>query len=328
MSTRRAFITLLGGAAAGWPMPASGQQPALPIVGFLGLESPDSEAFRIAAFRNGLNETGYTEGRNVAFEYRWAHGQYDQLAALASDLVRLQVTVIAAIGLVPAAFAAQAATTVIPIVFAVGGDPVRLGLVDSLNRPGRNLTGVSFLVSMMAPKRLEILHEAAPNATVFGFLVNPNNRYAESETSEMEAAAASIGRKLLVVQASVESELETVFAKLIQQRVGALCVEADQFFLSRRNRLVALAARHRLPAIYNAREYVLADGLMSYGTLLADAHRLMGTYTGRILNGQKPADLPVQQSTKLEFVINLKTAKTLGLEFPPTLLARADEVIE
>jgi putative ABC transport system substrate-binding protein len=324
---RREFITLIVGAAT-WPFVARAQQPAMPVIGFLGSESPESEAFRVAAFQKGLNETGYIEGRNVAFQYRWAHGQYDRLAALASDLVRLQVSVIAAIGLTPAALAAKAATPVIPIVFAVGGDPVRLGLVVSFNRPSGNLTGVSFLVSMMAPKRLEILREATPNAAVIGFLVNPNDPYAESETSEMEAAAAAIGQKLLVVKASIESDLETAFAELMQQRVGALCVEADQFFLSRRDRLVALAARHGLPAIYNAREYVVAGGLMSYGPPLADAHRLMGIYVGRVLKGEKPADLPVEQSVKVELVINMKTAKALGLTFPITLLGRADEVIE
>jgi putative tryptophan/tyrosine transport system substrate-binding protein len=325
---RREFISLLGAAVVAWPLAARAQQPKMPVIGFLGTESPESDPFRMAAFLKGLNETGYVEGRNVAFEYRWAHGQYHRLAALASDLVRLQVSVIAAIGLTPAALAAKVATPLIPIVFAVGGDPVRLGLVASLNRPSGNLTGVSFLVSMMAPKRLEILREAVPNAAVMGFLVNPNNVNLGSETSEMEGAAAVIGRKLLVVKAKVESDLETAFAELMQQRVGALCVEADQFFLSRRDRLVALAARHGLPTIYNAREYVVAGGLMSYGTPLADAHRLIGVYAGRVLKGEKPADLPVQQSVKVELVINMRSAKTLGLTFPITLLGRADEVIE
>jgi ABC-type uncharacterized transport system substrate-binding protein len=327
MSTRREFITLLGGAAAAWPLVARAE-PAMPVVGFLGSQLPETEAFRVAAFRKGLNETGYIEGRNVAFEYRWAHGQYDRLAALASDLVGLRVSVIAAIGLTPAALAAKTATAVIPIVFAVGGDPVRLGLVASLNRPSGNLTGVSFLVSGMAPKRLEIMHEAMPNAAVLGFLVNPSNVYAESETSEIKAASAAIGHKLLVVKATVEGDLETAFAELMQQRVGALCVEADQFFLSRRDRVVALAAPHGLPAIYNARKYVEAGGLMSYGTPLADAHRLMGIYAGRVLKGERPADFPVQQSVNVELIINMKTAKTLGLTFPITLLGRADEVIE
>jgi putative ABC transport system substrate-binding protein len=324
---RREFTTLLGGAAA-WPRAASAQQPAMPVIGLLGSESPEADAFRVAAFQKGLNEAGYIEGRNVMFVSRWAHGQYDRLAALASDLVRLPVSVIAAIGLSPAALAAKAATTSIPIVFAVGGDPVGMGLVASLNRPGGNLTGVSFLVSMMEPKRLELLHEAVPNAAAIGFLVNPNDVYAESQTSEMQAAAAAIGQRLLVVKASIDSDLETMFATLVQQRTDALCVEADQFFLSRRDRLVALAARHGLPAIYNAREYVAAGGLMSYGTSLADAHRLMGVYAGRMLKGEMPADLPVQQSVRVEMVINMKTAKALGLTFPITLLGRADEVIE
>jgi putative tryptophan/tyrosine transport system substrate-binding protein len=325
---RRDFITLLSGAAATWPRAARAQPSAMPVIGILGSEAPESDTFRVAAFRQGLNEAGYIEGRNVAFEYRWAQGQYSRLAALASDLVGLRVSVIAAVGLTPAALAAKAATTTIPIVFATGGDPVKLGLVASLNRPGGNLTGTSFLVSMMAPKRLELLLEAVPDAKVIGFLVNPTNPNADFETDEIQAAAAAIGRKLLVVKASIDSELETGFAELIDQRIAALCVSADQFFLSRRDRVVGLAARRGLPAIYNTREYVTAGGLMSYGTLLVDAHRLMGIYAGRILKGDNPANLPVQQSTKLELVINLKTAKTLGLEIPSTLLARADEVIE
>jgi putative ABC transport system substrate-binding protein len=325
---RRQFVTALGGASVAWPLAARAQQLTTPVVGLLGSQSPETEGFRLAAFQKGLNETGYVEGQNVVMEYRWAEGQYDRLPALASELVSLKVSVIAAIGLTPAALAAKTATTIIPIVFAIGGDPVKLGLVRSLNRPNGNLTGVSFLVSTMATKRLEILHEAIPKTESIGFLVNPTDPYAESEMSEMLAATAAIGQKLLVMKASTENELETVFANLTQHRAGALCVQADQFFLSRRDRLVALAWHHGLPAIYNAREYVAAGGLMSYGTSLADAHRQMGIYTGRILKGDKPTDLPVQQSVKVELVLNMKTAQALGLTFPIMLLGRADEVIE
>jgi putative tryptophan/tyrosine transport system substrate-binding protein len=293
------------------------------VVGFLGTESPESEAFRMAAFRKGLNETGYVEGRNVAFEYRWAHGQYHRLAAPGFRSGS------------PPGFRNSCDR---PHSGSTRGESCDSGDSHRVRRRRRSsqvracrqsqLTErqphrreLPRLVSMMAPKRLEILHEAVPNAAVMGFLVNPNNLNLESETSEMEGAAAAIGRKLRVVKASAESDLETAFAELMQQWVGALCVEADQFFLSRRDRLVALAARHGLPAIYNAREYVVAGGLMSYGTPLADAHRLMGIYAGRVLKGEKPADLPVQQSVKVELVINMRSAKTLGLTSRSPFLA-------
>ena len=320
-------MTLIGAAAA-WPLPARAQQPAMPLVGYLGGLSPVTFAPRLAAFRKGLAETGYIEGQNVAIEYRWAEGQYDRLPALAADLVRRQVAVIAAMGGDAPALAAKAASTTIPIVFAVAADPVKAGLVSGLNRPGGNLTGVNFLLNMIAAKLFEVLNETVPKATTIGFLVNPSGPEAESAISEVSLASQALGLELFVVKASSENKIDAAFATLAQERVGALLVGNDVFFYSRREQIVALAARHAMPAIYNVREFAQAGGLMSYGTSVDDAQRQAGVYVGRILQGAKPADLPVQQAMKVELVLNLKTAKTLGLTFPLTLLARADEVIE
>jgi ABC-type uncharacterized transport system substrate-binding protein len=328
---RRALTTLLGGAAAAfsaaWPLAARAQQP-MPMVGVLGTGTRESDASRLTAWQRGLREVGFVEGRNVTFEYRFAEDQRDRLPALAADLVRRQVAVIVAIGLTPAALAAKAATSTIPIVFMIGGDPVKFGLVASLNRPGLNLTGVSFLVSMMGPKQFELLQETVPKPAVIGLLVNSDNPNAESDTKDVQAAAEALGRKLVVVKAGNEREIDTAFATLLNGQVGALSVDADQFFLRRREQLIALAARHMLPAIYSAREFPDAGGLMSYGTVRAEVFYQAGVQTARILKGEKPADLPVQQSTKVEFILNLKTAKALGINMPLPLLGRADEVIE
>ena len=323
---RREFITLLGGAAT-WPLAARAQQPAMPVVGFLHGASPEGYAPMVTAFRQGLKEAGYLEGHNVAVEYRWAEGHYDRLPALAADLVRRQVAGIVTGG-TPPAFAAKAATSTIPIVINVGIDPVQFGLVASLNRPGGNVTGLALLTVELAAKRLELLHELLGTATVVAMLVNPTTPLTEPETRGVRDAARSLGLQMHVLNASSESEIDTAFRTLVELRAGALVVSVDPFLNNQRAQIVALAARHAVPAIYGVREFATAGGLMSYGNDLADAYRQSGIYAAKILKGAKPADLPVQQVVRVEFVVNLKTAKTLGLTFPITLLGRADEVIE
>jgi putative tryptophan/tyrosine transport system substrate-binding protein len=325
---RREFILLVGSAAAAWPVAARAQQPAMPVVGLLVAGSPGSSAQVAApAFRKGLAEAGYIEGRNVAIEYRYAEGQYDRLPGMATDLVRRQVVAIVA-SPTPAALAAKSATGTLPIIFSVPDDPVELGLVASISRPGGNATGVSFLLSELAPKQMGLLRELVPPARRFGLLVNPANKNAEGVTRDLKAAATKIGVEVTVAQAGDNREVEVAFATLIRNKADALVVGTDPFFYTRRVQLAILAAHHSLPTVYNVREYAEAGGLISYGTSLSEALRLTGVYTGRILKGDKPADLPVVQSTKFDLVINLSTARALSLEVPPTLLARADEVIE
>jgi putative ABC transport system substrate-binding protein len=324
---RRQFIALMGAAAA-WSGAAYAQQPALPVVGFLGGGSPDTDANRVFSLKQGLSDTGYVEGRNFAIEYRWAEGSYDRYPALLADLVHRQVTVIVSSGGTPAALAAKAATTTIPIVFQLGVDPVTVGLVASLNRPGGNLTGVTILSVEVGPKRLELLHELVPTATVVALLVNPTSPLTEALSRDAQAAARTLGLELHVLHASTERDFDTVFANLVQLRAGALVIGGDVLFANFSNQLAALALRHAVPAIFQFREFAAAGGLMSYGTSLTDVYRQIGVYTGRILKGEKPAELPVQQVTKVELIINLKTAKALGLTVPLSLLGRADEVIE
>jgi putative tryptophan/tyrosine transport system substrate-binding protein len=325
---RREFITLLGSAVAAWPIAAQAQQPPMPVIGFLNSGSPVERAPFIAAFRQGLKETGYVEGRTVAIEYRFAEGRYDRLTSLASDLVRRQVAVIAATGDTVSALAAKGATTTISIVFVVGSDPVKEGLVASFNRPGGNITGVSIISSALVSKQFELLHELVPQVTLVGILLNPSNPNADVELSELQSAARSMGLQLVTVRANTESGIESAFASLVQRHAAALLVEPDAFFLTRREQLVALAAHQAIPTIYSRREHAAIGGLMSYGTNLVDVYRQAGVYVGRILKGAKPADLPVMQPTKFELVINLKAAKALGLTVPPSLLALADGVIE
>jgi putative ABC transport system substrate-binding protein len=320
---RRAFIAGLGGSAA-WALAARGQQPT-PLVGFLDSVTPNETL--LGAFRGGLGEMGFVEGRNVVIEFRLAGGHYDSLPTLAADLVARQVTVIVAVG-VAGALAAKSATSQIPIIFATGGDPVQLGLVSNLNRPDGNVTGVANLNNTLVPKQLELLSELTPPPTLVGFLVNPTHPAAETETRTVKLAAGTTSQQILVLRASNESEIDSAFATLAQQPAGSLLVQVDPFLFIQRDKIITLAARYALPAIYGVREFAMAGGLMSYGISVADSFRQLGIYAGRILNGAKPADLPVQQSVKVPLVINLKTAKALGLNVPPSLLARADEVIE
>jgi putative tryptophan/tyrosine transport system substrate-binding protein len=327
---RRKFIALAGAAAASnfWPLGARAQQPAMPVIGYLGAQSPAAFASRVAAFRQGLGETGYAEGRNVAIEFRWAEGRHDRLPDLAADLVARQVTVIVAPGGAPAALAAKSVTTSIPIVFEMGADPIAIGLVASLARPGGNLTGISSLNVEVTPKRLEILHEAIPTGAVVAVLLNPTSPTADSQFKQLQEAARTLALRLHVLHASTEGDFDKVFATLLQLRPKGLVVASDTFFATHSEQLAALTARHAMPAIHQSRDFALAGGLMSYGGSFVESHRQAGVYTGRILKGDKPAGLPVQQVTKVELLINLKTAKALGVTFPLALSGRADQVIE
>ena len=324
---RREFITLLGGAAT-LPLAAQAQQPAMPVIGFLSSASAEAWKPFVSAYRNGLNGAGFVEGRNVAVEFRWAEGRYDRLPTLAAELVRLPVTMIAASGGLPSVLAAKAATATIPIVFTLGSDPVTFGIVASLNRPGGNITGVSLLAYSLDAKRVELLHELVPSAAAFTMLVNPKNRQVEAQLADFQAATRSLGLDQIVLKASSEKEIDTAFTTLVSQHGNAFIVSADAFLFSRRDQIVALAERHRVPSIYEWRECANAGGLISYGVSLTDAYRQAGAYAARILKGEKPSDLPVMQPTKFELVINLKTAKALGLTVPLIMQMTADEVVE
>jgi putative ABC transport system substrate-binding protein len=325
---RRDFITLLGGTAATWPFAARAQQPATPVIGFLNAASPQGYAQPLSAFLKGLSETGYVDGHNVVIEYRWAEGRNDRLPSYVADLVQRKVNVIAATS-TPAAIAAKAATSTIPIVFTTSADPVRLGLVASLNRPGGNVTGVTQTNLEIGPKRLQLLHELVPTASVMAVLVNPANpTISEINTKELQAAARNLGLELHVLNANTERDFDADFAKVIQLRAGGLVIIGDPLFTSRTEQLAALALRHGVPTVYEWREFAVAGGLLSYGTAITDEYHVAGNYVGRILKGDKPADLPVQQVNKVEMYINLKTAKALGIKVPDTLIGRADEVIE
>jgi putative ABC transport system substrate-binding protein len=324
---RRQFLGVIGSTAVAWPLAVRAQSTAMPVIGFLSSRSPDESADVVSAFQQGLRESGYVEAQNVTIKYSWARGQYDQLPALASELVRRPVTVLAALT-TPAAVAAKVATSTIPVVFTTGGDPVKLGLVVSLNQPGGNLTGATTLSGTLIAKQLELLHELVPKAAVMALLVNSNDANTVYITQEAQVAADALGHNLIVVKASTESDIDKVSIRLLQEKVGALLVDNDPFLLTLRKQLIAAAARLVVPAMYAYREYTLASGLMSYAPRLADTYRQAGIYVGKILKGNKPADLPVVQPTKFELVINLKTAKALGITVPPTILARADEVIE
>ncbi|MGZ3434602.1 MAG: ABC transporter substrate-binding protein [Isosphaeraceae bacterium] len=325
---RRVFITLLGGAAAAWPLAARAQQPAVPVVGFLSARSADDSVRAVTAFREGLAEVGYVENHNVAIEFRWAQGQFDRLPALATELARRPVAVLAAVGGTQSPRAAKAATTTIPIVFGIGEDPVKEGIVANLSRPEANVTGATFSTSLLGAKRLGLLRDLVPKAEVFALLVNQNSSQGQQQITDVQEAARGLALRLVVLNGGSDENIETAFAGLGQQKVGALLVGADPFFDPRRDRLVALAARHQVPAIYQFRDYALAGGLMSYGANITDLYRQVGVYVGRVLKGDKPADLPVMLPTKFELVIHLKTARALSIDISPNMLSLADEVIE
>jgi putative tryptophan/tyrosine transport system substrate-binding protein len=325
---RRHFLRLFAGSAIAWPFAAQAQQSPMPVVGFLGLTSPEAYAAQLSAFKQGLAEAGFADGHNVAIQYRWARGQFDQLSVLAADLVRQGVNVIAALGTPASAIAAKGATSTIPIVFVTGSDPIGMGLVDSLNRPTSNATGIYMLTSSLEPKRVELMREAVPNAKLIGVIVDPDSPDTSQQMKELPAAASVLGRQLKIVSASSGNDIDTAFATMADQKVGAVVVASSPIYFAQREKFVGIAARYAIPTVYFVRDFADAGGLMSYGTSFIDANRQAGLYTGRILKGDKVADLPVQQSVKVELVINLKTAKALGLSMPLPLLGRADAIIE